>query len=298
MRPGRVLLDMGLPASRIRRIAQNRNTHWLADTPAGRIVLRRFAAERSRESVIYELRIIEHLAQRGWPVAEPVAPMFELDGALWSASRYLPGRTSKPRSWAGKLAEQRRRGRLLARLHADLAELAVIGQRDGWLRADEGLLARPGQSPVGETLRRFERICPEQAQVLLSYAERAHERLRELLPHAPAPIVIHGDFTPWNLKYQHGALTGILDFEMAHLDLRVADFALSWRGQYKEILRGYDEVAPLEPVERALILPIYWIWLIGSAVGGLDAGATRTDWEVSHLLRTNDVRLKDGFPSL
>ena len=41
-------------------------------------------------------------------------------------------------------------------------------------------------------------------------------------------MVVHGDFTPWNLRFQNGTLSGILDFELAHWDHRIGDFALSW----------------------------------------------------------------------
>ena len=70
-------------------------------------------------------------------------------------------------------------------------------------------------------------------------------------------VVIHGDFTPWNIRYARGTLSAVLDFEMAHLDLRVADFALSWRGHHDDVVRGYEEVSRLEPVEQELLVPIY-----------------------------------------
>ena len=44
----------------------------------------------------------------------------------------------------------------------------------------------------------------------------------------------------------------MLDFDAAHLDLRVADFALSWRGQHGDLIRDYEEWSPLEPVEWAV----------------------------------------------
>ena len=290
--PRRVLEGMGLGASRIRRVAQRRNTHWLAETPAGRVVLRRYAADRSAGDVAYELRLLQHLEGRGWPVATPLAPAVEAAGSIWCAFPYLPGRAPAPRSGAGQREEQRRRGRLLARLHADLAEFAVHGQREGWRRADEGLFERRGGPPMDEVLSLYERMAPEEGRVLRAYAEHTRTRLRELLPHAPPPTVIHGDFTPWNIRYEGGVLSAILDFDAAHLDLRVAEFALAWRGRHDEVVRGYEEVSPLAPVERELLLPIYWAWVIASAVAGLDAGETNAEWAVRHLLRTELVSAK------
>jgi aminoglycoside phosphotransferase (APT) family kinase protein len=202
----------------------------------------------------------------------------------------MPGRAPAPRSAAGGRAEQRRRGRLLAQLHADMADMAEWGQREGWRRADEGLFERRGELPVDEVLAQYEREAPEEGRVLRAYASRMYERLSELLPYAPVPIVVHGDFTPWNIRYARGTLSAVLDFEMAHLDLRVADFALSWRGRYDDVVRGYEEVSLLEPVERELLVPIYWAWMIGSAVAGIEAGEATTGWAVTHLLRTEHVR--------
>lgn len=283
--PRGVLLRMGIHASRIRRIAQRANTHWLVDAPDRRIVLRRYAPGRSPDDVAYELRLMERLARRGWPAPIPIAPPVEAGGRVWCALRYLPGRAPAPRSSAGDRAEQRRRGRLLAHLHADMADFAAHGQRPGFIRADAGLIDRPGRPPAGEVLARFERASPDQGRILRVHAERTRERLDALLPHAPAPIVIHGDFAPWNLRYAGGKLSAVLDFEFAHVDLRVADFALAWRARHDDVLRGYEEVSPLEPVERELLVPIYCAWIISAAVAGIDAGETGAEWTVRHLLR-------------
>ena len=288
--PRSVLSGMGLRASRIQLVAHRRNTHWMVDTPGRRVVLRRYALDRSLGDVAYELQLLAHLDRRGWPVPTAVAPVVEVEGAIWCVFRYLAGRAPAPRSVAGARAEQRRRGQLLAQLHADLADLVDLGQRDGWRRADEGLFDRTGKLPVDELLVQYERACPEAGRVLRSYADRMRERLGELLPYATAPVVVHGDFTPWNIRYARGTLSAVLDFDFAHRDLRVADFALAWRGQYDDVVRGYKEVSPLEPIEQELLVPIYWAWIIASAVAGIDGGAASTDWAVKLLLRTEHVR--------
>ncbi len=284
--PRSILDAMGISASRIRLIAHRQNTHWIVESPGQRVVLRQYAAYRSRGDVGWELHVLEHLHRRGWPVPTPVAPSVEAGDSIWCAFRYMAGRAPTPRSVAGVRAEQRHRGRLLAQLHADMAGLVDIGQREGWRRADEGLFDRTGKLPVGEVLSQYEREFPEEGRVLRTYAERMWERLGELLPYAPAPVVIHGDFTPWNIRYLRGTLSAVLDFDAAHLDLRVADFALAWRGHYDDVVRGYEEVSPLELVERELLLPIYWAWIIASAVAGIEAGGANTDWAMKQLLRS------------
>ncbi len=247
--PRDVLCDIDIRPSRIRRIAHRSNTHWIVDSPDQQVVLRRYASDRSPGNVVYELRLLEHLDGRGWLVPTPAGPMVEVAGSIWCVFRYMAGRAPAPRSVAGVRTEQRRRGRLLARLHADMADLVENGQREGWRRADEGLFDRTGKLPVDEILAQYERESPEEGRILRTYASQMRDRLSELLPYAPAPVVIHGDFTPWNIRYAHGALSAVLDFEIAHLDLRVADFALSWRGKYRDVVRGYEEVSPLERAE-------------------------------------------------
>ncbi len=277
---------MGISASRIQLIAHRQNTHWLVESAGQRAVLRQYASDRSHGDVRWELRLLERLDERGWPVPTPVAPSVEAGGSIWCAFRYMSGRAPAPRSVAGVRAEQRRRGRLLAQLHADMSDLVEIGQREGWRRADEGLFDRTGKLPVDEVLSQYEHESPEEGGVLRAYADRMRERLSELLPYAPTPVVVHGDFTPWNIRYLRGTLSAVLDFDSAHLDLRVADFALSWRGHYDDVVRGYEEVSPLEPVEQELLLPIYWAWIIASVVPGIDAGEASTGWAMKQLLRS------------
>lgn len=105
------------------------------------------------------------------------------------------------------------------------------------------------------------------------------------MPHAPAPIVIHGDFAPWNLRYTGGQLSGVFDFDVAHLDLRVAEFALSWRGKHDGVLSGYEAAEPLEDVEHELLIPVYWAWMIACAASDIEEGNGDPGWALSHLMR-------------
>lgn len=285
--PRQVLREMGIEARTIRVIQRRTNTHWLVDTADCRLVICRYAPAYSRQSIAYELDVLGFLAGREWPVPVPVAPLVIAGGAIWCASRYLPGRVSRPRTKTSMLAEQRRRGRLMARLHVDLAEFSSLGQREGFLPTDQGLFARDGRPPVDEVLQAYERDCPEQGSLLRRYADCARERLNRLRPDLPSPIAIHGDIVPWNIRYHKGNVSGLLDFEFTHLDLRVAEFVLAWRGHYDEVIRGYEEVSPLQPVERASIVPIYWAWVIACAVAEIEKGDHDLDWEMRHLLRSS-----------
>jgi aminoglycoside phosphotransferase (APT) family kinase protein len=229
------------------------NQHWLVESRREPFVLRRWGQSAGAigcASIHYEVRLVARLAALGWPVAATVEGPTELAGHFWSLAPFLPGELS---SAHGSAVEQRARGRLLAQFHAGLAQIPELGQRAGWRRCEE-ILADPALDAV---LTKNEQRHPEDSRILRWHLERARERIASLQPQSRPGMVIHGDFTPWNLRFTDGRLCGILDFELAHWDHRVGDFALSWRGKYDEVLYGYAEVSPLEPEEWALITPLW-----------------------------------------
>src|SRR5205807_605279 len=96
----------------------------------------------------------------------------------------------------------------------------------------------------------------------------------------------------------HGStakLTGILDFEASHRNYRVADFALSWRGDQDEVLAGYTEVHPLSELDWQLLVPVFWSWLflgmkqhIGDILSG-EGPPHGFEWQIKHLLKRAGV---------
>jgi Ser/Thr protein kinase RdoA (MazF antagonist) len=278
------LKHFGVVASSIRRVRRGRNIHWIVRAGSERLVLRRYAPACSASEIAYEHAVLDHLQRRDWPVAAPIAGAWHGQSATWCVFPYLPGRSPTPRSTAGRRAEHRARGRLLARLHADLGDLTWLGQRDRWRTTPDGLFERSGKQPAETVLRAYASRDPDRGRILLAYADATRRRLDELMPHAPVPIVIHGDVTPWNVRYARGRLSAVFDFDVTHLDLRVADFVLSWRGRYDDVLDGYEEESALSEVERELIVPVYRGWMIACAVEGLEE-AGRPEWALTHLLR-------------
>lgn len=188
-------------------------------------------------------------------------------------------------SFEDPIAEQRARGRLLAEFHVDLARLGDFGQRKDWRRCEEIL----GDPTLDRLLAEHERERPEEIRLLRWHLDRARARIAELHPHARPGRVIHGDFTPWNLRYTAGRLSGILDFELAHWDHRVGAFALSWRGRYDEVIHAYAELSPLEPEEWELLTPVWWAGLIEGACRHLAEGTRDDGWIVKSLLRRSPL---------
>jgi len=264
------------------------NQHWLVEAQGEQLVLRRWGqsplindASLNWASINYEVRLVALLAEFEWPVAATVAGPIEINGHFWSLALFLPGDSPLSADLIhGGREKQRTRGRLLAEFHTGLAQVPDLGQRPGWRRCEE-ILADP---TLDNVLAKNEQGQPEEVRVLRWHLERARERIAELQPQNWAGVVVHGDFTPWNLRFTDGRLSGILDFELSHWDHRVGDFALSWRGKYDDVVLGYDEVAPLTPEEWALITPLWWAQLIQSACIDMQHGIVSDGWTTNKLL--------------
>lgn len=271
------------------------NHHWTVRRRERLHVLRMLPAEAS-VGLDYELRLLDAVHARGWPVARAIAEPVDLNGATWCLFEHLDG---SPGASHGDVAEQRGRGRLLAELHADLAEIDA-GQRPGWVEV-ANVLRDPD---LQQELRHFEREFPEEGRTLRWHAERALQIFEEIDPDALlAPrLVLHGDFVPWNLLYREGRLSGVLDFEAAHFDVAVADFALSWRGRYDGVVAGYDDVRPLTEVERVLITPAFWAWVFLGLAGELRAMNTKRappsipEWSLKMLQRRSPLMGGESAP--
>lgn len=264
------------------------NQHWLVDVQGEQFVLRRWGqspllddAVLHEASINYEVRLVEALAALGWPVAPPVAGPIRVAGQTWTLAVFLPGEPSvMDRTVHGGREEQRVRGRLLAEFHAGMAQVPAMGQRPGWRRCEE-MVADPALDAV---LAQNERECSEEVRILRRHLEQAREQIAGLALQDRPGLIVHGDFTPWNLRFVEGRLSGILDFELAHSDHRVGDFALSWRGKYDEVILGYDEVSPLEPEEWELITPLWWAHLVYLACLDMKAGVKDDGWIIGKLL--------------
>jgi aminoglycoside phosphotransferase (APT) family kinase protein len=259
-------------------------------------VLRRYQA-RPQGAIGYELNVLAELNRRGWPTPVARADPIEALGRVWCLFAWRPGHPAEPRNTAESL---RRRGRLLARLHADTESLTGLGQRPGCARA-EALVCDP---VLTDRLREYERLLPEPGRILRWHADKAAEYFSELGLTDRQLIVLHGDFADQNLLYQGKKLTGLLDFEATHLNHRASEFALSWRGKYDDLVHAYDEVRPLDDLDRALLTPALWSWTFIGVADELDrvlSGRERPhgfDWQVGMLLRRSPLmgRARAPYP--
>ena len=227
------------------------NQHWLVEHHRKFAVLRRYAQIHTDKE--YELTVLRHLHERGWSVPNIIEKPIYRGGAWWCLFSFIPG---TPKHQTGK-QEQRSRGHLLAELHDTTTLLNPLGQRRGFTRADT-VISDPA---LLAAVTSYERIQPEAAHLMRWHIDRACERFEQLALDSAEQIVLHSDFTTWNLLFDGETLSGILDFESTHLNFRVADFALAWRGHYDDVIRGYEEIHLLSELDWQLLVPVFWAWL-------------------------------------
>ena len=247
----------------------------------------------------YETEVMAALRAADWPAPVLVEEPVVRDDGIWRLFAWLPGETAPVGD--GSDAEGFNRGRLLAEFHATSSSLGAIGRRDGFELPREAV----SDPLLDRWLTVHEQRLPEEGRILRTYREAAADLLAEHEPALASAVpsvvpsgVIHGDFTHWNLLFESGGPSGILDFEACHHNHLVADFALAWRGDHDEVLRGYDSVRPLSETEWHLVWPTYWAWLFLGvqeilaghyARPGGAARPARLDWQVRHLLKDSDL---------
>ena len=272
--------------SPVRYLGGNHNRHWLVESGANLLVLRRYT-DRHYSDLGYELEVLQRLHGLGWPVPQVIEQPILSGGRTWCLFSKLPGAyTTKTGS-----AEQRSRGHLLAEFHESTASIIDLGQRRGFSRSDAVI----GDPELLAAVRDYERVKPAQGHMMRWHIDRACEQLASVTLDEVETLVLHSDFTAWNLLFEGEELSGILDFEATHLNVRVADFALSWRGRYDAVIQGYQEVHPLTDLDWRLLVPAYWSWLfmgVKQQIGSMLKGELEIrdfDWQISHLARRSNL---------
>lgn len=271
--------------SPIKSLGGRINHHWLVERGGRIVVLRRFAAVHT--DIGYELDVLRGLDRLGWPVPVALDEPMKYAGAWWCLFSHLAGSQTR-RTGA---AEQRLRGRLLAELHESTETLASLGQRKGFERTDTIV----NDPDLTDAVRAYEALQPDVGHMMRWHIDRARACLEELDLKGVEQIVLHSDFTAWNLLFDDDTLSGVLDFESTHLDFRVADFALAWRGTYDDVVHGYEEIRRLSELDRQLLVPVFWGWLFRGVKeemqNMLDGRRTSHgfDWQVKQLARRSTL---------
>ena len=206
------------------RVGTN-NEHW----SVGQQVLRRYRDRPPVDTVVFEHAILDHLGKLGWPVAVPVATkdgqrILEVEGRLYALFPRLPGRRGAPE----RPRDPRTLGRMLGRLHDDLAGCRYQAPRTIFAPIlSVSTTWGTGTHTVDELFQSYVRESPEDAAYCLRTLAGVRDEAAAIDTSAMTRTLIHGDWHAGNLLFIRGEVTGVLDFDFAHPDLRVADLAVS-----------------------------------------------------------------------
>ena len=267
----------------IRFLGGGHHQNWLCLRDGDNVVLRRYVRPPLGD-ISYEHAVAARLDAEGWAVPVLLDATVRADGSTWGVFRWLPGAS---RDTSETIEECRERGRLLAQFHETAAKLLDLGQRPGCTEAND-VIADPR---LDGALSAYAAWFPREAHVMAWHLERTRAALGALdLRDAPR-VVLHGDFTPWNLLYDSEVLTGVLDLEATHVNFRVADFAGAWRGEADELVYAYDAERALDELEWSLLTPVYWCWLflgVANQIHAMIDGAAEPRllrWPVTQLVK-------------
>jgi Ser/Thr protein kinase RdoA (MazF antagonist) len=226
-------------------------------------VLKRYYPLLGREAVDYEHSVLRYVAKRGQPVSVPMTgdrgeTIVSSGDALWGLYPALAGQAVTPRDWmwrAPKAAE------CLAQLHKAQEECVPAGkvypEWEAWTaeRLENLVDGWPYVSEVGDGL--VEAVCDHLLQRYFGEAEG-------VLPQQ----VVHGEFTPSNVLWRGDQLAGIVDFERAHRDTVLFDFAAGLASRHPPLLRAvlatYTRVRQLSEAERHFLPEVM---LLGGLLG-------------------------------
>ncbi|MCK9485958.1 MAG: phosphotransferase [Dehalococcoidia bacterium] len=205
------------------------NEHWRVDAPGlPARVLRRYHPRQTQDSVAYEHRLLQYLANRDWPVAPAIVAgggsQLETEAGRWALFPFVHG--DPPANTRRSL---QRKGALLALLHVDLRDYPETEQRPGF-----------GRITDLDTPLRLDGFADFHALIAwdaLRHPERAHafEALRERnLEDARArgyddlpDHLVYFECLGNNILFDGDDVSAMLDFDQAHRDARVADLGRS-----------------------------------------------------------------------
>jgi homoserine kinase type II len=228
--------------------------NWFVETPRGKYFLRRRNPAFSKESIDFELGLIEYLVSIGFPAPRLIRTE---DGCLsirakesyWELYEYLPGE----RFCTANLAQICSAAGLLASFHQAAAgyrakpvpdRMLDLNRIEGFIDVFEEELRARAKS-LGIVL------APSLAGFFRSQANAV---MKGMEPLSGKPLVlIHGDFQPSNLLFKGNDATALLDYGDSGFSYRAYDVAravlrfATLRADYAS-QRDIDPVLDLERV--------------------------------------------------
>lgn len=217
----------------------------VADTNAGKKLVKRYKANVRPSAVRHEHSILRYLAQVDFPAprlvmtqsgdslvqrGQDLYALFDyLDGYFQYGNRlYLPSQTRQFLTSAGQALgglhdatrdfcpEGHNPNGFVSPGGPRARELAWFTDKLAWVRQQSGLAAEATPEVVAAVAQDGARLA-DQLPAL-------DERLKEA---SLTRVIIHGDYGPYNLLFKRGQRVVLVDFELARLDWPLTDLAKS-----------------------------------------------------------------------
>jgi homoserine kinase type II len=252
---------------------------WL-ESGRGDVVVKWSRARERFAKLDASTRLLRTLAERGIPVAAPVATVGGLDRVVLEGPSGALSLTVQPELTGDWLDVEDREA-----VHSAGAVLAKLHLALGAVRHDES--ARPVPAP--DLNGRIDMWLASHDRGL---APEASRRLKGLLSSAPEPDdepqLVHNDFRAANVLTRDSKVVGVLDFDEVLVDHRVSDLAKAgvylstlfteWRPTpvaVRQTFRsGYESVRPLSATEGRW-LEILTLW---QGIQAIPGGHDPAEW--------------------
>ena len=265
------------------------NSNYLVDTTTGRFILTLYEKRVAAGDLPFFMALLDHLAGKGLPVPPAIkdrdgVAIQELGGRPACLIKFLPGVSLSHPTPAQAMAA----GRAMAEMHRAVEDFPLTRENTMGFDHWAPLFERCG--------RDLDTISPGLYDDLGFQLDAVRSSWRDDL--AMPRGVIHADLFPDNVLMRGDTVSGLIDFYFACTDFRAYDLAVAhsaWTfdasGSRPDwaigdaLIAGYQQVVPLQPVERAelvnlargacirFLLSRAWDWLNTPA----DALVTRKD---------------------
>lgn len=200
--------------------------NWFIETARGKYFLRRRNPTFTRESIDFELGLIEYLVSVGFPTARLIRTKdgclsVRVEKSYWELYEYLPGE----RFSVANRDQICSAAGLLASFHQAAARYCAkpIPDRMLDLNKIEGFIDIFEEELKTRTKSLGIVLAPSLAGFFRSQANQVMKSMEPLLDE---PLVlIHGDFQPSNLLFQANDATALLDYGDAGFSYRAYDVA-------------------------------------------------------------------------
>lgn len=230
------------------------NTNYIVQTTQGSFILTLYEKRVAVADLPFFLGLMEHLAAANVSCPTPVRDndgryLNELSGRACALVTFLEG------FWV-----RRPKAEHCAAVGRALAQMHQAGRDYGLARTNA--LGPPGWRPL------YDRFAPRCAEIAPGLGAVIDAELAHLATNWPRELphgVIHADLFPDNVFFHHDRLSGLIDFYFACNDALAYDVAIclnAWCFEQdfafnvtkgRALLKGYQEVRPLEPAERAAL---------------------------------------------